>query len=301
MELFKESTEESQSKCKTLVLKARDYDNNLENLLDCIKDLSMAGHSFNVVVDPDEENPKDRTFGIDGDGRDQLIDIKVKQNEDEEIKTQKLDESLGDKSVDEITKLYNELKAKGLSKEEIIKELERLDKLNEELINEADGINKVILKQKLKLEYDTNIDYNLDEDDILYNIDFDGMKFSQDLQVYLKSYNINDEFKEVYNSVTRVESDFDNNELTIYLTLGMKFDTEKLQYVFENFIEEVALEDEQFSGTCNVEVDEFDSDPYESGYDPMNDRIQYSTSKIDEIEVDYSFEINGEQSIKIEQ
>lgn len=67
---------------KFLELKCRDYDNNLENLLKCIKDLSTAGHSFQVIVDPDSENSYKRTFGIDGDGCDQLIEIKRKEGED---------------------------------------------------------------------------------------------------------------------------------------------------------------------------------------------------------------------------
>ena len=96
MIIIKEATEDSQNKYKTLTLKARDYDNNLENLLNCIKDLSTAGHSFNVVVDPDEENSKDRTFGIDGDGCDQLLDINTSTSDT--LKTEavslELDESI---------------------------------------------------------------------------------------------------------------------------------------------------------------------------------------------------------------
>ena len=81
----------------------------------------------------------------------------------------------------------------------------------------------------------------------------------------------------------------------------MKVDNEKLRYIFDNFIEEVAMEDDQFSGSCNVEVEPFESEPYESGYNPMNDNILYDTSTIDEIEVDYSFETDGEQTIDIKQ
>ncbi len=255
MIIINEVTQEALDKMQKYEIVARDPDHNLEKLLTCIKDLSTAGHSFVVVVDPDADNSSERTFEIDGDGCDQLYDIK------------------------EITK----------------------NEINTQKLNESNGINKVILKQKLKVKYETNIDYDLNEEDLLYNIDFDDKKFSEELQKYLKEYNMNDEYREVYNSVTRVESDFDNNELTIYITLGVKYNTEKLQYIFENFIEEVALEDDQFSGTCNVEVDEFESEPYETSFNSLTDEIGYSTSTIDEIEVDYSFKVVGEQTTKIEQ
>lgn len=185
MIIINEVTQEALDKMQKYEIVARDPDHNLEKLLTCIKDLSTAGHSFVVVVDPDADNSSERTFEIDGDGCDQLYDIK------------------------EITK----------------------NEINTQKLNESNGINKVILKQKLKVEYETNIDYDLNEEDLLYNIDFDDKKFSEELQKYLKEYNMNDEYREVYNSVTRVESDFDNNELTIYITLGVKYNTEKLQYI----------------------------------------------------------------------
>ena len=215
MIIIKEATEDSQNKYKTLTLKARDYDNNLENLLNCIKDLSTAGHSFNVVVDPDEENSKDRTFGIDGDGCDQLLDINTSTSDT--LKT----EAIGDLPINEISKLFSELKAKGLSKEEIIKEIERLSEEDTEIIREDQNSIKVILSQELSFDYSTDVEeYEDDKEFVLDSLDIDDTKIAEELLKYFKSYNYNDEFKDIYNLVNRVDVDFENTSIKVYLTIS---------------------------------------------------------------------------------
>jgi len=52
---------------------------NLVKILDCIKGVGNVGHSFSVVVDPDEkEKLSERTFGWDGDGSDYIDSIELK-------------------------------------------------------------------------------------------------------------------------------------------------------------------------------------------------------------------------------
>lgn len=52
---------------------------NLKKILDCIKGVGNAGHSFSVVVDPDEkEQLSERTFGWDGDGSDYIESVEIK-------------------------------------------------------------------------------------------------------------------------------------------------------------------------------------------------------------------------------
>lgn len=52
---------------------------NLKKLLDCIKGIGNGGHSFEIVVDPEEkENLKERTFFWDGDGSDQIDSVELK-------------------------------------------------------------------------------------------------------------------------------------------------------------------------------------------------------------------------------
>ena len=304
MIIIKEATEDSQNKYKTLTLKARDYDNNLENLLNCIKDLSTAGHSFNVVVDPDEENSKDRTFGIDGDGCDQLLDINVSTSDT--LKTEavnlELDESIGDLPINEISKLFSELKAKGLSKEEIIKEIERLSEEDTEIIREGQNSIKVILSQELSFDYSTDVEeYEDDKEFVLDSLDIDDTKIAEELLKYFKSYNYNDEFKDIYNLVNRVDVDFENTSIKVYLTISdITITDEKIKYVFDDFIKDVVLEDDQLNGYKEIDVEPFDSEPYEVGYNGLNDEIEYDSSVISSIEVDYGFSTIGEQKLEIE-
>lgn len=292
-----EAKENSTDDVKIINIRARDFDNNIEKMLNCVKGLSMAGHTFDVVVDPDAENVKERTFEIDGDGCDQLIEIntEVKSNNEEQ-----LEESLGDVTINDVVKLYNELKSKGLSKDEIIKEIEKLD--NESLTEAIENGIKVTLSQNLAFDYSTDVEqYEGDNDFILDNLEIDEDKIALELLKYFKSYNYNDEFKDTYNMVNRVDVDFENDSIKIYLVLSDKSITdEKIKYVFDDFIKDVVLEDEQLSGSTEIEVEPFDSEPYEASYDGYHETIQYESSVIDEIEVDYNFTTVGEQKIEIE-
>lgn len=416
----KESTDDSQEQeqeYKTLTLKARDYDNNLENLLNCIKDLSTAGHSFTVVVDPGEEGEKDRTFGIDGDGCDQLMDIEVSTSNDslkteskplilneegeeeeeendqiasnvaqanaesnsnlesnnytsqeltdgikfliddekeaiegynkflsdfsskvpnevydiiekqlDEIKDDEMDhqkkleklftalsssainnveeisESINDLAIEDVAKLFNKLKAKGLSEEEIIKEIEKLSEKEPKIIHEDQNSIEVILSQDLYFEYSTDIEKYEDADEfVLDSLEIDDTKIAEELLKYFKSYNYNDEFRDIYNLVNRVNVDFEGTSIKVYLTINDTTVTdERLKYVFDDFIKDVVLEDDQLNGHQEISVEPFESEPYEVGYDYSSDRIKYGTSVIDSIEVDYSFSTIGEQKLEIE-
>lgn len=67
-----------------LKLDVSDPDKNIRKLLEYISDLSTQGHSFRVIVDPDDSEFK-KSFGIDGDGCDQIYGIQVcKDNEDKQ-------------------------------------------------------------------------------------------------------------------------------------------------------------------------------------------------------------------------
>lgn len=295
-----EAKENSTDDVKIINIQARDFDNNIEKMLNCVKDLSMAGHTFDVIVDPDAENVKERTFEIDGDGCDQLIEINTEVKSNDEEQEEQLEESLGDVTINDVVKLYNELKSKGLSKDEIIKEIEKLD--NESLTEAIENGIKVTLFQKLAFDYSTDVEqYEGDNDFVLDNLEIDEDKIALELLKYFKSYSYNDEFKDTYNMVNRVDVDFENDSIKVYLVLSDKSITdEKIKYVFDDFIKDVVLEDEQLSGSTEIEVEPFDSEPYEAGYDGYHETIQYESSVIDEIEVDYNFTTVGEQTIEIE-
>ena len=63
---------------KVITIQCRDNDNTLEDLLNYIKSNGNTGHSFSIVVDPDDKERR-KEFGWDGDGSDSIRDIKVKQ------------------------------------------------------------------------------------------------------------------------------------------------------------------------------------------------------------------------------
>lgn len=66
----------------------------LMKIIDMIKTAGNVGHSFSIVVDPDEQNPDDRTFDWDGDGSDKIGDIKINNNENS-VEAGKLSTLLG--------------------------------------------------------------------------------------------------------------------------------------------------------------------------------------------------------------
>jgi hypothetical protein len=59
-----------------LVIKLRDHDNQLVQLIEYIRILAGPGHSFIVDVDPEMREHK-KTFSMDGDGSFFIKDIKM--------------------------------------------------------------------------------------------------------------------------------------------------------------------------------------------------------------------------------
>ena len=72
----KNIAEKEKKKDKVITITCNDYENNLEELLNYIKSTGNIGHSFEVVVDPDNKDYK-KSFGWDGDGGDSISDIKI--------------------------------------------------------------------------------------------------------------------------------------------------------------------------------------------------------------------------------
>jgi hypothetical protein len=60
---------------KTITITCRDQDNTLEELLTYIKKVGNMGHTFNIVVDPEEKGGK--KFEWDGDGSDAIFEIEA--------------------------------------------------------------------------------------------------------------------------------------------------------------------------------------------------------------------------------
>lgn len=84
LNIIKESKTE-----KEIKVNVNDSEGELKELLDYIKDVSDAGHTFDVVVDPGNED-WEKSFEIDGDGAFSIKDIK----EDDSNKDEKKEENL---------------------------------------------------------------------------------------------------------------------------------------------------------------------------------------------------------------
>ena len=61
---------------KIITIECNDYDNELENLLNYIKSNGNTGHSFDIIVDPDDKERR-KVFNWDGDGSDSIRNIKI--------------------------------------------------------------------------------------------------------------------------------------------------------------------------------------------------------------------------------
>ncbi len=85
-----------------LVVDVKDSEGQLKELIDYIKDVANAGHTFDVVVDPGNED-WEKSFEIDGDGAFSIKEVKFEKDDD---KVEKKEESI--KSIDNFKK-ENEL------------------------------------------------------------------------------------------------------------------------------------------------------------------------------------------------
>lgn len=54
----------------------------MKEILECIKGVGNGGHTFTIVIDPDEkEKLSERTFEWDGDGSDRVGDVTLKEGQ----------------------------------------------------------------------------------------------------------------------------------------------------------------------------------------------------------------------------
>lgn len=74
-----EKLEKSRKCTKIITIECVDCEDSLEEIINEIKNRGNVGHSFSIVIDPDDRNRK--TLGWDGDGGDYIGDIKVTNKE----------------------------------------------------------------------------------------------------------------------------------------------------------------------------------------------------------------------------
>lgn len=65
-------------KFKKIIITARDEENNLENLINYIKQNTDPGHCSTIIIDATRTTKEGKkTFEIDGDGSDKIYSIEV--------------------------------------------------------------------------------------------------------------------------------------------------------------------------------------------------------------------------------
>lgn len=72
---------------KTITMQVNDPDNNIESMLEYIGGMAKSGHSFQVLVDP--QNKGEQSFYVDGDGPDHIekMEVETDGSKDSDIKT----------------------------------------------------------------------------------------------------------------------------------------------------------------------------------------------------------------------
>ena len=68
---------------KKVSMTIRDNEQQIQGLLEVIESYTQMGHSFSVVVDPDNSD-YEKKFYIDGDGSDRLDDLQIGEEESED-------------------------------------------------------------------------------------------------------------------------------------------------------------------------------------------------------------------------
>jgi hypothetical protein len=84
--LVKESLQDrlfEEMETDTIIVKVRKGSGeNMKNIIECIKDCGNTGHTYSIVIDPDEkEGLSERTFEWDGDGSDHVESVTLKEGE----------------------------------------------------------------------------------------------------------------------------------------------------------------------------------------------------------------------------
>lgn len=130
---------------KKIELTVKDPDKKLERLLNCIKDKGNVGHSFSIIVDPEDEEEK---HYWDGDGLDYIKDIKVK-------KAKKIYWDGADRYVDVNEDWLNEVLSNDIKKEDALWIVDEFNKGadTEHSVSKITGIDAWTCKKVLDLAY----------------------------------------------------------------------------------------------------------------------------------------------------
>ncbi len=204
-----------------------------------------------------------------------------------------IDNESGDAWTEEFStkeKAIKWLNNKDLTPEDLDEDVESGPKILTE-----DNAVKLTIKQGVDFEFDpSEQETGLDSYDIIDSInEIDNTKISDSLFKYMKNYNFDDEYREVYNSVRKVVVDIDYDTCITIIELGKNFDDEVLHDIFDGFTSEVVLEDDSLSGFTTV------TQYYSHDVEDDDGRTIDIYDGEDEHEIYYKLVAKGEETIEI--
>lgn len=170
---------------------------------------------------------------------------------------------------------------------------ENLTKGKPEILTE-ENIIKLTVSQDVEFNIEPeDSDIEIDEFQALEKIEIDDTEVSNELLNYLKTYSYEDEYKSIYNAVRRVTVDSSSyDKVECILEFGSDFEDSILQDIFSDFISDVVLEDEQFSGFGSYT----DYSTHTEYYDDWSDEVEDGS---EEVEFTFTTRTIGEQTIEI--
>lgn len=162
---------------------------------------------------------------------------------------------------------------------------------------------KVKIVQPFDVDYDMDVDddlYTLSDDDLYGSIDLDEDYIEKGLTEYFNTYPWEDEYRQLFNDIkqVKVSIDWGDKEINVELLLLTDMSDKDIKEDLEGIVHDVFNQD--ISGDFTLDIDPIQSEPYESGYNPMNDTILYDTDEIDEINVDWELNLDADDKITIE-
>lgn len=218
-----------------------------------------------------------------------------------------MDNTTGEAWTEEFSSVENAkkwLSDSSLTVDEVEDETEEDDleeKFNKPEILVEDNAVKITLTQNIDWDIETdNDDFETDVEEVLDEVEIDDSEVSDNLLKYLKEYNFDDEFREVYNSVRRATVDIDYDKIRCVLELGRTFDREVIDNVFDDFISDVVLEDDCFSGSTTITRTYSHDVDVEDEYGEYERTVDVYDGE-DEFEASYRAETVGEQEMLVEE
>lgn len=158
---------------------------------------------------------------------------------------------------------------------------------------------KVTIKQSFTIAYEADVDedlYKLSNDEVLENMPVVAdTNITEDLKIYFKTQAKNTDWGSLCDDIIDVNFyiDYAKSVISLNLTLRTNFTDEQIKDLFDEFMSEYFSGELDDKFTMNIEP--IQSKPFESGYNPLKDEIEYSTSTIDQINIDFEYQFNEPQ------